>query len=90
MSRFLENILLGHEKHSVQLCKNQYEVDKFVADKRSSIAMKQLRTVLRRPAVLAAIFGAGAIKEITTDDDSEKSGSSTSLMQYVMFASRFI
>ena len=90
MSRFLENIFVGDEKRTLQQCETQYQVDKFVADERASIAKEQLHTVLRRPAVLAAIFGVGAIKEYNADSNDKTSENSTSLMQYILFASRFI
>lgn len=96
MSKFLENMFVGDEKRTLEKCSTQYEVDKFVADKRGSIAKKQYKAVLRRPAVLAAIFGAGAVKEMRSQkrkndsSKSDKSAKSTSLLQYIMLAAKFV
>jgi len=90
MSKLFERILVGKEKQSFDSCLTQYEVDKYVADKRGTIAMTQVRTVLAKPAVLAAIFGAGALKEYKSDSRKNPSNKSTNLMKYVMLASRFI
>lgn len=93
MSKFLENVLVGSHKRAVQQSATQYEVDKYVASQRADIAKEQVKTVLRRPTVLAAIFGAGAVKEYKAGKKSEKTSaanSSTSLIQYVMLAAKFI
>ncbi|WJG09241.1 hypothetical protein [Aliiglaciecola sp. LCG003] len=91
MIDWLEEKLIGHHKTIMLQRSGQYQVDRFVAAKRGEALKLQRDLVLKRPAVLATLFGLGVSKEAFADkDDKQCSSSSMSLTQMILMAVRFM